>query len=284
MTPTPNCWPHVIDKRWSNRIPRCDLSGYGSPALLQVVWRARSASGERWPMRPALCGTLQLNSRQVLAPLAAFNFQGEAITGLPGHQRLRFSTTRTARPLGAWFEPWLAVCGALVKVHFRWRPTFERHVRSVVIVPLLEPRKLAMACLTSQWNNNLAGALVLDGSNAPLHDRNAAVLPHSTVAWRLNASALSPAPESIAIEDCISITDDVPGRRAGARNGSTQKSAELAAIRPCGEDTDVHEPARIVVDTTATHQQNGQHCGSANGNHEVQNPPIGTAVRSTCQT
>jgi len=35
-------------------------------------------------MRPALCGTLQLNSRQVLAPLAAFNFQGEAITGLPG--------------------------------------------------------------------------------------------------------------------------------------------------------------------------------------------------------
>jgi hypothetical protein len=37
--------------------------------------------------------------------------------------------------------------------------------------------------------------------------------------------------------------------------------------------------------TTATHQQNGQHWGSANGNHGAQKPTeVGTAVRSTCQT
>ena len=36
---------------------------------------------------------------------------------------------------------------------------------------------------------------------------------------------------------------------------------------------------------TATHQQNGQHWGNANGNHGAQKPnDVGTAVRSTCQT
>ena len=36
---------------------------------------------------------------------------------------------------------------------------------------------------------------------------------------------------------------------------------------------------------TATHQQNGQHCGRANGNQEAQKPDtIGTVVRSRCQT
>ena len=35
----------------------------------------------------------------------------------------------------------------------------------------------------------------------------------------------------------------------------------------------------------ATHQQNGQHWGNANGNHGAQKPTdVGTAVRSTCQT
>jgi hypothetical protein len=35
----------------------------------------------------------------------------------------------------------------------------------------------------------------------------------------------------------------------------------------------------------ASHQQNGQHCGSANGTHGAQKPaPVGTVVRSTCQT
>ena len=34
--------------------------------------------------------------------------------------------------------------------------------------------------------------------------------------------------------------------------------------------------------TTATHQHNGQHWGSANGNHGAQKPTeVGTAVRST---
>ena len=37
--------------------------------------------------------------------------------------------------------------------------------------------------------------------------------------------------------------------------------------------------------TTATHQQNGQHWGSANGSHGAQKPAdVGTTVRSTCQT
>jgi len=37
--------------------------------------------------------------------------------------------------------------------------------------------------------------------------------------------------------------------------------------------------------TTATHQQNGQRWGNANGNHGAQKPmDVETAVRSTCQT
>ena len=37
--------------------------------------------------------------------------------------------------------------------------------------------------------------------------------------------------------------------------------------------------------TTAGHQQNGQHCGGANGNQGAQKPaPVGTVVRSMCQT
>ena len=286
LTPTPNCWPHVINKRWSNRIPRSDLSEDGSPALLQVGWRARSGSGERWPMRPALCSTLQPNSRQVLAPLAASNFQGEAITGLSRHQRLRFSTTRAARPLGAGFDPRLVVRRALVKVHLRRRPTSQRHVRPVIIVPILEPGKVAMARLPSERNKKLTGALVLDGSDGPLHDRNAAVLADSTVARWLNASAFRPAPESIAIEDRISIADDIPGRRAGARDGSTQKSADLAAIRPCDEDTDVHEAARIVVDyhrhPPAERPALRQRAWQPRSPESTVS--IGTAVRSTCQT
>jgi hypothetical protein len=36
---------------------------------------------------------------------------------------------------------------------------------------------------------------------------------------------------------------------------------------------------------TATHQQNGQHCGKAKGSQVVQKPvAVDTVVRSTCQT
>ena len=46
-----------------------------------------------------------------------------------------------------------------------------------------------------------------------------------------------------------------------------------------------HTPGEWWSMTAATHQQNGQHWGNANGNQGAQKPAdVGTAVRSTCQT
>ena len=75
---------------------------------------------------------------------------------------------------------------------------------------------------------------------------------------------------------------------------SIRKGTRMAHSRTCNTDTAVGLFLNVSMPitcrewwsmTTATHQQNGQHWGNANGNHGAQKPTdVGTVVRSRCQT
>ena len=64
-----------------------------------------------------------------------------------------------------------------------------------------------------------------------------------------------------------------------------RKARTVRSTWVASENTaETHCTPRVVVDdATATHQQNGQHCGSANGSHGVQNPaPVGARRSDQC--
>ena len=74
----------------------------------------------------------------------------------------------------------------------------------------------------------------------------------------------------VTCADCMARPRNV---RISIAVGCFLKTAKLIALR---------EKWSITI---RTHQQNGQPCGSVNGNQVVQNPPfVGTTVMSTCQT
>ena len=86
---------------------------------------------------------------------------------------------------------------------------------SVLVKPGDEQNELAAKVLAAFGHMNLARTLGFERPDRPLHDGNASVLTDSAVPWRLDAFALHPFSECIAVEDTVTIADDVFGRRAG---------------------------------------------------------------------
>ena len=116
-------------------------------------------------------------------------------------------------------------------------------MRAMFVVPVNERKKLATACFSFLRQQNSSRALVLQTSDQTLDYGDAAVLADSTVSRRLDALAFDPTPKRGAVEDAVSVTDDVLGWRVGTTDRPSQKDAHGTTVWPVGKDTDVDNSA-----------------------------------------
>ncbi len=184
----------------------------------------------------------------MLAATMVVKIQRESISRLASNKRLWPRASRSPRPALTSFNAWLSVSRSLTEVDFIRRLAIERCMRAMLVVPVNEGKKLATACFSSLRQQNSSPALVLQTSDQTLDHGDAAVLADSTVSRRLDALAFDPTPKRGAVEDAVSVTDDVLGWRVGTTDRPSQKDAHGTAVWPVGKDADIDNPTREMVD------------------------------------
>ena len=136
-----------------------------------------------------------------------------------------------------------------------------------------------------QRKQNPSGALVLDRSDEAFHYGNAPVLADGAVSRRADAFPLNPPPERFAVEDAISIADEVPGRGVGRTDCSAQERADGTAVWLLGENAHVDDPAREMVDNDSDPPTKRPALWQGERQPRCPQPrAMGTVVRSTCHT
>ena len=111
---------------------------------------------------------------------------------------------------------------------------------AVLVEPIDEGKQLTTTCIPSVGNQDSSRALILQALDQTLDHGDAAMLADGTVAWWLDASTLNPTSKSVAIEDAISIADDVLRDSASTRHCASQESAHIPTTRSIVEDTESH--------------------------------------------
>ena len=121
--------------------------------------------------------------------------------------------------------------------------TSERHVGPIFVVPASEPMKLTTEGGAAHGYGQPPSAFVFQRQDEPFHHGETAVPSNRAVTRGLDAFAFYPAAKRVAVEDTFSVAHDVLRCSACLMDGLTQESADSAAVRPIGEDPDLHDPA-----------------------------------------
>jgi len=82
-------------------------------------------------------------------------------------------------------------------------------MRAMLIVPIDERENLASELVAAQRNEDSSSAFILKGPDHSLNNGNTAVFADGTISRWLDAFAFDPPPESVAVEDAVSVADDV---------------------------------------------------------------------------
>ena len=195
-----------------------------------------------------LCHSLQRHDRQMLAATMVVEVDRESISRLASNKRLRPRASRRTRPALTSFDAWSSVSRSLTEVNFIRRSAIERCMRAPFVVPVDERKKLATACFSLRRYQNSSRVLVLYASDQTLDHGDAAMLADGTVSRRLDAFAFDPTTKRVAIEDAVPVTDDVFWRRVGTTDRPSQEDAHGTTVWPVGNDADVDNSAREMVD------------------------------------
>ena len=110
------------------------------------------------------------------------------------------------------------------------------------VVPTCETKELTTQLLAAHRYDDSTSTLVLERENESLNDSDAAVLANRAIARRLDAGAFDPAPKRFAVEDAISVANDVLGRQASLADHPSRESAQCAAVGPIGKYADSGDP------------------------------------------
>ena len=202
--------------------------------------RVPSAHREFRSLILCLCGAFERHDRQVLATTMVFEVDRESISGLASDKRLRPRASRRTRPAFTSFDARSPASRSLTEVDFIRRLAIERCMRAMFVVPVGERKKLATACFSFLRQQNPSRALVLQTSDQTLDDGDAPVLADSAVTGRLDSLPLDPAAECSAVEDAVSVTDNVLGGCPSKSRRSSEERTNGTTIRPSCEDCDVH--------------------------------------------
>ncbi len=109
------------------------------------------------------------------------DFKAESITRLSGDQGGAWHTA-ISWPLFARFEARKPIGGTPPEVDFVRSAAFERHMRTILVVPIEKREKFPAELSVSLRNQDPASASVLQGLYCAFDHGNAAVLPNSSVA------------------------------------------------------------------------------------------------------
>ena len=115
-------------------------------------------------------------------------------------------------------------------------------MRTEAVVPTYKTKELTTKLFAAHQYYHSTGTLVIERENDSLNDGNATVLANRAIAWRLDAGALDPAPKCVAVEDAISVANDVLGRQASLADHPSQESAHSTAVGPIGKYADSGDP------------------------------------------
>ena len=132
---------------------------------------------------------------------------------------------------------------SLAEVDFVGCPAFKRRMRTMFVVPVNIRKKLVAECITAQRYEHSTSAFLFDRPDETFNDGDAAVLADGAIARRLDALTFHPASERVAIEDAVSVTDDVFWRRIGPTHRPSQKRTYGATVRRVGKDANAHDAA-----------------------------------------
>ena len=146
-----------------------------------------------------LSSALQFDERQMPAACQVSHGERELLTASPSHGSARPSTWRAAWPLSSWLESRCTAGGQEIEVDLVRSSSLERTVRPIAVVPLDEQRELTPESPPAIGNDELARALVLDGPDESLDNRETAIFLDGPEALS-DATAAAPAPEAVIRE------------------------------------------------------------------------------------
>ncbi len=119
-------------------------------------------------------------------------------------------------------------------------------MRPMGVVPAHEERKLAAHRSAPERNQDAPRALVLQCSEEPLDDGDAAMLAHGPIA-QPDLSSPTPASISSRLEHAFLVAQQVARRRADVPDRPTEESAQRSGIRLVAENHPSLNPPRVVV-------------------------------------
>ncbi len=116
----------------------------------------------------------------------------------------------------------------------------------MTVVPAHEVRKLPAHRATPERNQDPPRAVVLQRSEEPLDDGDAAMLAHRSVA---KPDSTSPTPTSVSsrLEHALLVAQQVARRRADVPDRTTEESAQCSSIGLVGKNHPSLNPPRVVV-------------------------------------
>ena len=131
-----------------------------------------------------------------------------------------------------------SIVWSTAKIHFMRCAAAESHMRAKLVVPVCKTNKLTTERVAAQRNQYSASELSFNRENQPFDHGDATVLADGAVTGWLDAFTLHPAPKRTAVEDALSVADNVLGRGSGVTHGLAQHGADGAAVWPVGEEPD----------------------------------------------
>lgn len=160
------------------------------------------------------------------------DLQEKTITRLSCDKRPRPRAGRPSWPISTRLNTRSSISWPLAKVDFVGRATLKSHVWSIFIVPVCKTDERASGLRAAQWHRHSASEFGLHRENQPLYHGNATVLSDCAIAWRANSRALDPTPKWRAVENAVSVADDILGPDADSTNQLSQKGANSATVGP----------------------------------------------------
>ena len=180
---------------------------------------------ERVRSRQSLRSAFQRDDGQLPSASVVIDTHLEPITWPAGNERPWLSTRRNTWPSSARFDSWFSIRGAHATIGLVGCLPCQTRVRSVLVVPVQDRGELASEQIVSKRNHRQQPKRLFRGENQAFDKGDASVLSYSTIPWRLDAFTFDPTSKSVAVEDAVTVANDVLWYGADASDCSPQEGA-----------------------------------------------------------
>ncbi len=217
-------------------------------ALEQTRQTHSDRATDRVAARAVLRGLLQLNDGKMSSPDQVSDVQVEALAASPSHGNLRLSTGAAPRPSSSWLESRRTAGGREIEVDLVRSSSVKRTVRPMAVVPFDEQRELTEESRPVIGNDEPARALVLDGPDESLDNREAAIFLDGAEALS-DTAAVAPAPEAVIRELPAMVGHQMTWTGSCLPECSPEGGSDGRRSRLLLEDCESHDPTGEVINS-----------------------------------